>query len=375
MQSLCSACLDTTHWLPEETTVHPAPPALLALGWDDVLADALAALPAAGTPARVSRADRGGILTVETADGVLRARVRRRDHGPLQPVVGDWVVLGEDRAEGDPLVDTVLPRRGELVRQSPADRGAAAQVLAANVDVTLVVTGLDNPVNQRRLDRFLTLAWQAGTVPVVVLTKTDRCDDVDAVVAETAAAALGADVIAVSAVTGEGLAQLSAHLLPGRTAVLIGPSGAGKSTLANALAGNARLATGAVRDDGRGRHTTTARELLRLDGGALLIDTPGLRELALWDADEGLAETFADIEELGATCRFGDCSHEHEPGCAVQQALADGTLPAARYESWHKLQRELAHAARKTDWVLRQEQQRRWKQIHKAQRADDRKPR
>jgi ribosome biogenesis GTPase len=340
--------------------VHDPEP-LRALGWDDVLA---AALPPEATPARVSRADRGGILTVEGADGTLRARLGPRRRGDEPVVVGDWVALGADRVDGDPLVVGVLPRRGVLVRQAPEDRGATTQTLAANVDVTLITAGLDQPVNQRRLDRFLTLAWQGGTTPVVVLTKADRAEDPDGTAAEVAAATLGADVIAVSAVTGEGLDALAAHLQPGRTAVLVGPSGTGKSTLANRLLGGAVLATGAIRDDGRGRHTTTARQLLRLDSGALLVDTPGIRELALWDADEGLGETFADVEELAAGCRFADCAHDTEPGCAVRAALEDGSLAADRVESYQKLQRELAHAARKQDVLLRKEQQRRWKQIH-----------
>jgi len=345
---------------------------LRALGWDDVLADALDDLPEPSpTPARVARADRGGHLTVEGAGGPLRARVppRRSRSGQDRAVVGDWVALGPDRIDGDPVVTAVLPRRGVLVRQAPEDRGEDVQVLAANVDLTLIAVALDQPVNLRRLDRFLALAWQGGTTPVVVLTKADRAADPDGTAEEVRAATVGVDVVAVSAVTGAGVDELAAHLRPGRTAVLVGPSGTGKSTLANRLLGGDVLATGAIRDDGRGRHTTTARQLLRLAGGALLIDTPGVRELALWDADEGIGETFADVEELAASCRFTDCAHGAEPGCAVSAALADGTLDPARLDSYRTLQREQLHAARKQDAALRRAEQGRGKQIHKDQRA------
>lgn len=344
---------------------------LRALGWDDVLAAALADLPPPRTAARVVRADRGGHLNVEGAGGPLRARVppRRSRSGEDRAVVGDWVVLGADRIDGDPVVAAVLPRRGVLVRQAPQDRGEDVQVLAANVDLTLVAVALDQPVNQRRLDRFLTLAWQGGTTPVVVLTKADRCEDPAAALAAVHEATLVADVVAVSAVTGDGVDDLAGHLRPGRTAVLVGPSGTGKSTLANRLLGGDVQATAAIRDDGRGRHTTTSRQLLHLVGGALLIDTPGVRELGLWDADEGLGETFADIEELAAGCRFSDCGHGTEPGCAVNAALADGSLDPHRLESYRKLQRELAHAARKQDAALRRAEQGRWKQIQKDLRS------
>jgi ribosome biogenesis GTPase len=360
--------------LEEITLQHTIASPLSLLGWDDGFAAAFARHPDDFDPARVTRSDRGGSLVVEGAEGVLRARLparfRRLDPTEL-PTVGDWVVLGTNRVDGDRTVEAVLPRRSAIIRQAPADRGTDAQVLAANVDVALVVVALtDEELNTRRLDRFLTLAWDSGTVPVVVLTKADRCDDVPTAVAEVRAATLGVDVVALSGLTGEGVEALDAHLAPGSTAVLLGMSGAGKSTLANRLLGADRLATKDVRADGRGRHTTTHRELLRLPSGALLVDTPGIRELGLWDADEGLAETFGDIEELAAGCRFGDCQHETEPGCAVLEAVETGELEPGRLESYRKLQRELAHLARKQDIRLRQEQQRKWKQIHKSMRAN-----
>jgi ribosome biogenesis GTPase / thiamine phosphate phosphatase len=293
------------------------------------------------------------------------------------------VALGADRIDGSRVVDSVLARRSVIIRQAPEDRAADAQALAANVDVALIVvslseagepsrragTGNGRDVNLRRLDRYLALAWNSGASPVIVLTKSDRCTDIASVIAEVELATLGAPVLALSGLTGEGVELLDPYLLPGTTAVLLGMSGAGKSTLANRLLGTDVLATQAVRGDGRGRHTTTHRELLRLPCGALLIDTPGLRELGLWDADEGLSSTFRDIEELAASCRFGDCQHESEPGCAVRAALAEGRLTADRLESYRKLEREAAYQARKQDTRLRKAEVERWKQIDRSMRA------
>lgn len=351
----------------------PAPPALLALGWDDDLAAALEEHPPDALPGRVTRGDRGGFYAVDAGTATVRARLPprlRRGGDPLAlPTVGDWVVLGAERIDGHPAIAAVLPRRTAFVRQAPEDRPADAQVLAANVDTTLVVFSIEVEPNQARLDRFLALAHASGAPPVVLLTKADRCEDVEAVTARVEGATLGVPIHALSAVTGEGLEALDGYLRPGRTAVLLGPSGAGKSTLANRLLGEELLATRAVRDDGRGRHTTTHRQLLRLPGGALLIDTPGLRELGLYEAEEGLAEVFGDVAELSAACRFGDCRHESEPGCEVTAAVRDGRLDPERVARYRTLERELAHQARKTDARLRQAEQRRWKRIHRDLRA------
>ena len=348
------------------------PPSLHALGWHDTFADAFAPHQAHSVPGRVSRTHRGGHLVVETAEGSVRARLaaqfRSLEDPTALPTVGDWVALGGESIDGHPTVHTMLPRRSAIVRQAPADRPAEAQVLAANVDVMLIVMALD-AVNQRRLDRYLALAWQSGTSPVVVLTKSDRSDAVPDAIAAIEAATLAVPVHALSALTGEGVEQLVPYLPAGRTAVLLGMSGAGKSTLANRLLGAEVLPTQAVRADGKGRHTTTRRELLMLPGGGLLIDTPGLRELGLWDADDGVAETFSDIEELAAACRFADCRHASEPGCAVTAAVRAGVLTQERLDSHRKLQRELAHLARKQDVRLRQADQRRWKQIQRSLRA------
>jgi ribosome biogenesis GTPase / thiamine phosphate phosphatase len=327
----------------------------------------------------VSRSDRGGSLIVETADGPERARLPasfRRLPPTELPIVGDWVTLGADRIDGSRVVEAVLARRSVIIRQAPEDRAADAQALAANVDIVLIVMGLGEAaggnggdVNLRRLDRYLALAWNSGASPVVVLTKSDCCTDTASVIAEVELATLGVPVLALSGLTGEGIELLDPYLLPGTTAVLLGMSGAGKSTLANRLLGADALATQAVRGDGRGRHTTTHRELLRLPCGALLIDTPGLRELGLWDAGEGLSSTFRDVEELAASCRFGDCQHDSEPGCAVHAALAKGRLTAERLESYRKLEREAAYQARKQDARLRKAEVERWKQIDRSMRA------
>ena len=246
---------------------------------------------------------------------------------------------------------------------------ADEQVVAANVDVAVLVASMNADLNARRLERYLATAWQSGATPVVVLTKADIAADPEADIAEAESVAFGAPVLAVSAVTGEGLDALASHLKAGETAVLVGSSGVGKSTLVNALAGEALMVTAAIReDDAHGRHTTTHRELIRLPSGALILDTPGMRELGLIDADDGLSATFEDIEALAADCRFSDCGHGSEPGCAVRAALRDGTLDEGRWRSFQKLQRELAFQERKEDRAARAAHRRHWISIHKAAR-------
>jgi ribosome biogenesis GTPase len=277
--------------------------------------------------------------------GRLRHQAEFRDH---LPAVGDWVGLSRGSGDGPAIIRFVLPRRSAFVRKAAGD-ATAAQVVAANVDVALIAAALPGAISTRRLERYLTLAWESGATPVVVLTKADLSDDVAAAVAAATLSAPGADVIAISTVTGLGLDVLARHLLPGRTAVLLGSSGVGKSTLVNHLLGAERLRTSAVGDGGRGRHTTTHRELVRLASGALLVDTPGMRELQLWTAEAGLGSAFADVEGYAGGCRFRDCGHDGEPGCAVLEAVARGELPAERLEHWHQLRRELAWLERKQD--------------------------
>ena len=328
-------------------------------GWAAAVATAHAGLPdGAAEPVRfgrVVRTDRGQVL-VHTADGPVHAL------STLDAVTGDWVLLSPAGA-----VAAALPRRTVVVRGA-GRKDARPQPLAANVDVVLVLVALSSAPNLGRLDRLLTVAWHSGARPVVVLTKADLTRTAESEAAEVAEHAPGVPVHVVSTVDGRGLAGLRTHLGFGRTVVLLGVSGVGKSSLVNALAGTELAGVGAIRDDGRGRHTTTSRELLVLPGFGVLIDTPGLRGVQLWDAEEGLSRTFADIEELAAGCRFGDCAHEAEPGCAVVRAVADGRLSPRRLESMRRLQRELAWLRARYDARLRAERRREWRQLARQMR-------
>ncbi|WP_243774710.1 ribosome small subunit-dependent GTPase A [Actinomadura barringtoniae] len=345
------------------------PHALTGYGWDEDRQNEFTRHRDAGLiPARIVAVDRGQ-ADVITEHGPLRAdttAVASPDDPAQAPCTGDWAGL---RPGDQPAIVELLPRRTAIVRSS-VSRRAQGQVLAANVDTVAIVVSLEIAVDLGRIERQLALAWESGARPVVVLTKADQVADpgiVETETAEVADAAPGVDVIAVSATTGEGLEAATAVLTG--TVVLIGTSGAGKSTLGNALLGDERLATGAVRaQDGKGRHTTVRRELLALPGGGVLIDTPGLRGVGLWDAAEGLQHTFAEIQELAQECRFGDCVHETEPGCAVLAAIEDGTLPRRRLDSYRKLRRENEWIAARTDARLRAERAGRWKTIAKAQR-------
>ena len=322
------------------------------LGWDDGFAASLEPYDNC-IPGRVSAQHRGE-YDVLTRVGEQRARVTGKlrheaASGADLPAVGDWVALREQSIQG------VLPRRSAFQRK--VNLGAAeAQVLAANLDSIFVVSGLDADFSARRLERYLTLAWESGATPVVVLTKADLCDDPQALLLDAEQVAVGVPVHLVSNLTGEGHDELGPYLQPAKTIALLGSSGVGKSSLANGLLGQEAQATKALAEDGTGRHTTTARQLLRLPGGALLVDTPGLREVQLWEADDGIQEAFADVDELAAGCRFNDCAHMREPGCAVQEAIEDGRLPLERLQSYRVLQRELARLARKQDARLRSEE-------------------
>ncbi|HEY0435837.1 MAG TPA: ribosome small subunit-dependent GTPase A [Phenylobacterium sp.] len=348
---------------------------LISYGWGDSLRHDFELFAARGlAPARVIVQHRGLYRIVGEA-GETEARISGRfAHQAAEggyPVTGDWVA--SEAAGGLALIHAVLPRRTAFVRRA-AGPGGGAQVAAANVDVALLAASLNADLNLRRLERYLAAAYESGADPVIVLTKSDLCGDPEALIAEVSAVAFGVPVLPVSAATGEGLAALAALLAPGRTAALLGSSGVGKSTLVNALAGSELMATQAIReDDARGRHTTTHRELIRLPSGALILDTPGMRELGLWDAGVGVERTFedltSDVERIAEGCRFRDCGHAREPGCAVQAALADGTLDAERWKSFQKLQRELAHETRKQDPMAREAERKRWIGIHRSARA------
>jgi ribosome biogenesis GTPase len=332
---------------------------LSALGWTPGRA---ADLPAGSVPARVSRVDRGR-LSVLTADGESRVHPGAAlydESGLSGPAVGDWVAV---RGE---LAVAVLPRTSAFVR-TVAGRTSAAQVVAANLDTVLVVDSLSGEARLRRVERYLAVAWSSGATPVVVLTKADLCEDVAAVVEQVREDALGVEVLAVSSVTGEGVDAVRALLPPGRTGAMVGPSGVGKSSLVNALSGEAIADTGEIRaGDGRGRHTTTARELHLLRGGGLLVDTPGMRELALYDDGEGVDTAYADVTALAADCRFRDCQHRTEPGCAVAAAIDDGSLDPARYSAWRKLQAEAHRQLLRVDARARAAEKARLRSFHRA---------
>jgi ribosome biogenesis GTPase len=299
------------------------------------------------------------------ASGKLRLAA---DEGANWPAVGDWVVA-ELHGEGTTaVIREVLPRRSKFVRKSPGKK-VEEQVIAANVDTALLVSALDGDFNPRRVERYLAQCWESGAKPVVVLNKADACEDVRAKTAEMERVAVGTAVCVVSAKAGDGFSELEEFLRPGHTLVLLGSSGVGKSTIANRLLGQMVQEVQPVREsDSRGRHTTTSRELFVLPSGALLMDTPGLREMQLWDAEDGVARVFADVDALATRCRFGDCRHEGEPGCAVQAAVSGGVLDAARLESRRKLSREQEFLRRKVDPEARLEQKEQWKQIHRAAR-------
>jgi len=336
------------------------------LGWTPARAESI---EPGQRPGRVVAAHRAAYDGLCAGGESVRTRLpgRMAHFDDVDVAVGDWVGLS------DGLIRSVLPRRSALVRTS-AGLTSRSQTLAANVDVAFVVSSLGPDLEPRRIERYLVTIWESGASPEIVLTKADRFEDPWEMVASVESVALGVPVHVVSAVTGDGVDALRARIGAGRTAVLIGSSGVGKSTLVNHWLGSEVLATQETRaDDDEGRHTTTHRELLLLPGGGMVIDTPGIRELQLAVADaSSLDETFADVEELAAACRFNDCAHDTEPGCAVRAALADGSLPSDRYRSWLKLQRELRAIAIRTDARLRKEERKRWHQLTEAARAKTR---
>lgn len=353
---------------------------LSSLGWDDFFANAFQPFSNDGfLPARVALEHKHAYLLLSEAGEVSATCTGRllheTSHRASLPAVGDWVAvkLRDTAVDGRGCVGdihAVLPRRTTFSRASSGPV-ATEQVLAANIDTVFLVTGLDENFNVRRIERYLAVARASGSQPVVLLNKADLHDDPAAAEESVRAVARSTPVVTLSAVHDPELTRLSPWLLPGATVALLGSSGVGKSTLINRLMGEDRLATRAVSTAvNKGRHTTTRREMVVLPSGALVIDTPGLRELQLWNVDEGaLGGAFDDIAALAARCRFKDCTHRAEPGCAVQAALDSGTLDGSRWESYRKLQREQAYAARRVDPQLARESRDHWKKIHRDFRA------
>ncbi len=347
---------------------------LAALGWDEAWAAHFAPHADKGLLAARITLEHQHIYRVQTADADQLAHVsggvRHRAAGRHEfPAVGDWVAVTPASHGHRAVIQAVLPRRSKFSRKVAGDT-TVEQVVAANIDTVFIVMGLDGDFSVRRVERYLITAWDGGAAPVVVLNKTDVCPDVPSAVDEVRGVAAGVPVYAISTRHDPDLTVLDACLQPGRTVALLGSSGVGKSTIVNRLVGQDLQRTREVReDDQRGRHTTTHRQLIALPGGALLIDTPGMRELQLWDGTSGVAAVFEDVEALAPGCRFGNCLHDTEPGCAVKRAVEDGALDAARLESYRALQRERRHQASRVDEKAAQDRKRRERTIGKLQRA------
>ncbi|MDP4182844.1 MAG: ribosome small subunit-dependent GTPase A [Bacillota bacterium] len=319
-------------------------------------------------PARII-ADYGQVLRVMTDTGTqLVNRPLKKHDKALQLAVGDWVALEYNEQNQVLSVQYLLNRKTKFSRAA-AGIELNEQIVAANVDYVFLLQSLNLDFNMKRLERYLIAAWESGAMPVVVLTKADCCIDVGKRVADVYKVAPGVEVHAISCVTGEGIESIKKYFIYGKTVALLGSSGVGKSTLVNSLAGERILKTQEIReDDSKGRHTTTHRELILLPGGCLIMDTPGMRSISLWEADTGMEVMFGDIEDLINRCRFNDCKHENEPGCAVREAIEAGMIELKRWESWLKLQKELKHLEAKKEGKLRLLEKQRGRQISKYQK-------
>lgn len=342
---------------------------LESLGFNDFFAAQLASLQRPDlAPARIASEGRGfyPLMGCGASSGVLSGRLRHELRPGGRPVAGDWVAVADGGTNA--VIHSVLERRTAMVRREAGTDGGV-QVVAANVDVFFVVTSANRDFNPRRLERYLAAVWDSGAAPVIVLNKIDLGEDVQSMVEAIESDCVGVPVVTTSALTGDGLNDLRSRIGPGRTAGLVGSSGVGKSSLVNRLVGDDVQSVLDLRKDGKGRHATTRRELIELAGGGILIDTPGMRELGLIEDAGGVDSTFRDIAELAAGCRFRDCAHEEEPGCAVKAALEEGTLKGSRLRSYQKLKREIAAAERRLDPIHAERPKRRWKSISKIIRS------
>src|SRR6185295_4984936 len=347
---------------------------LKSLGWDEFFERAFETYRGEGHSAgRVALEERGA-YRLYTEHGEVSARVRgklRYDSTSAAdfPAVGDWVAISKRERDGVDQIYAVLPRRSKFSRKA-AGANTEEQLVAANVDTVFLVQGLDQDFNLRRLERYLVAAFESNAAPVVILNKADLYEDVEKRIAEAESVAPGTPVHAISSVTGRGLNEMDQYILTGVTVAFLGSSGVGKSTLINRIIGEEIQKTAEVREhDSRGRHTTTHRELIVLKTGGLLIDTPGMRELQFWDASGSLSEAFSDIQSIAATCYFTNCSHQNEPGCGVREALEDGSLDRARYESFIKMEKEIEYLDSRMDTKLHLKRKSRDKKIHRAFRT------
>lgn len=339
------------------------------LGWNDYLNNEFTLFEEQGFTVGRVMLEHKRIYRVETENGEYLAEVSGKYRFEAEsredyPAVGDWVVLSERPSERKATIQALLPRFSKFSRKA-AGLTTEEQIVAANVDTVFLVQSLNYDFNARRLERYLIMAWESGATPVIVLTKADLCEDVAARIKDVEAVALGVPVFAVSVKDEMGLEKLAPYFTTGKTVALLGSSGAGKSTLTNFLLGEEKQVIQEVRgDDDKGRHTTTYRELYLLPTGGLVLDTPGMRELQLWEADGAtVGQSFQDVEELAEQCYFRDCKHENEPSCAVREAISEGTLEEARYQSYVKLQKELAYLERKTNKRAQLAEKEKWKKI------------
>ncbi len=346
---------------------------LKTLGWNSFFKEHFAGIEEKGlVPARVVEEMKGFHKVRDTQgeylaeiSGKIRFQAEERED---LPAVGDWVAIALRAEEGRARIQWILPRRTKLSRKV-AGKAQSEQIVATNVDTVFLVSSLNRDLNARRIERYLAAVWESGARPVVLLNKADLCDDAAALAAEVEEVVLGVPVHVLSASEGIGIPAVQKYLVEGETAAFVGSSGVGKSTIINALAGEEMLRVQTVREgDDRGKHTTTARQMIFLPGGGIVIDTPGMRELQLWEIDEGVQQTFEDIEAFALECKFRDCGHSGEPGCAVEAAIRGGELQRERLENFKKLKAELEFQASKVDPKVAQERKERWLKIHKAAR-------